>query len=112
MVGRLTYTHDGYMWAALMRRDRHPVAAGSIAGATANERAAAAAGYLNYAGTYTHEGERVVHHVQVSLMPNWVGLDQARNITWVGDELELSTDPELGRSGEPVVNRLRWRRMH
>lgn len=111
VVGRLTYTPDGYMWAALMRRDRRPVTAGSIAGATATERAAAAAGYLNYAGSYTQDGDRVMHHVEVSLMPNWVGLDQVRNITWIGDELELSTDPEAGRSGEEVVNRLRWRRL-
>lgn len=111
VVGRLTYTTDGYMWAALMRRDRPPLTAGSIAGATASQRAAAAAGYLNYAGSYTEQEERVIHHVEVSLMPNWVGLDQVRNITWIGDELELSTDPEVGRSGEAVVNRLRWRRL-
>jgi hypothetical protein len=112
VVGRLTYTSDGYMWAALMRRDRSLLSAGSIAGATATERAAAAAGYLNYAGSYTENGGRVTHHVEVSLMPNWVGLDQVRNITWVGEELELSTDPEAGRSGETVINRLRWRRLH
>lgn len=111
VIGRLTYTAHGYMWAALMRRDRPLLAAGSIAGATASERAAAAAGYLNYAGSYTEERGRVIHHVEVSLMPNWVGLDQVRNITWIGEELELSTDPETSRSGEEVVNRLRWRRL-
>lgn len=112
VVGRLTYTPDGYMWATLMRRNRDPLSAGSIAGATAAERAAAAAGYLNYAGTYAEDGDRVTHHVEVALMPNWVGIDQVRNIRWEGDELELSTDPETGRSGEPVVNTLRWRRLH
>ncbi|MGH8912698.1 MAG: lipocalin-like domain-containing protein [Acidimicrobiia bacterium] len=110
-IGRLTYTDDGFMWATLMRKDRPAVAAASLAGATATERAAVAAGYLNYAGTYTANGHRVVHHVDVSLLPNWVGRDQERIITWLGDDLELSTEPERGRSGEFIVNRLRWRRL-
>ncbi|HSJ33473.1 MAG TPA: lipocalin-like domain-containing protein [Acidimicrobiia bacterium] len=111
VVGKLTYTVDGHMWAALMRRDRRPVGATTLAGATASDRAAAAAGYLNYAGTYTDLGDRVVHHVEVSLMPNWVGKDQERIVRWVDGDLELSTDPETGRSGEPIINRLRWRRV-
>lgn len=110
-LGRLTYTRDGHMWATLMRKDRPLVSTSTLAGATATERAAVAAGYLNYAGTYTQTGDRVVHHVELSLLPNWVGQDQERIISWIGDDLELSTDPEPGRSGEMIVNRLRWRRI-
>lgn len=111
VTGKLTYTADGHMWATLMRRERPAVSAASLAGATASERAAVAAGYLNYAGTYTVLGDRVVHHVQVSLLPNWVGEDQERVVRWIDGDLELSTDPETGRTGEPIVNRLRWRRL-
>lgn len=111
VVGRLTYTADGHMWATLMRRDRTLISAATLAGATAADRAAAAAGYLNYMGTYTENGSKVVHHVDLALMPNWVGGDQERNIAWLGDDLELSTDPENGRSGETIVNRLRWKRI-
>jgi hypothetical protein len=94
-----------------MRKDRPLVSTATLAGATATERAAVAAGYLNYAGTYTQAGDRVVHHVELSLLPNWVGQDQERIITWIGEDMELSTDPEPGRSGEMIVNRLRWRRI-
>lgn len=111
VVGRLTYTVDGHMWATLMRRDRTLIQATSLAGATASDRAAAAAGYLNYAGRYTEGDGRVTHHVELSLMPNWVGGDQVRNVGWEGDDLILTTDPEEGRTGEPIVNRLRWRRI-
>lgn len=111
VAGRLTYTPDGHMWATLMRRDRDPLESTTLAGATASDRASAAAGYLNYSGRYTDEGERVVHHVDLSLMPNWVGDDQVRNITWRGDELELSTEPEAGPGGSAIVNRLRWKRV-
>lgn len=115
-VGRLTYTDDGRMWATLMRRERPSVEATTLAAATESERAAVAAGYVNYAGTYTDLGDRVLHHVEVSLLPNWVGDDQERIVSWVpsgngADHLELSTLPERGRSGEPIVNRLRWRRL-
>lgn len=111
VIGRLTYTIDGHMWATLMRRDRTLISATTLASATAADRAAAAAGYLNYAGTYSEENGRVVHHVELSLMPNWVGGDQVRNVDWEGDDLILTTDPEPGRSGEVITNRLRWRRL-
>lgn len=110
-MGRLTYTADSHMWATLMRRDRTLITAATLAGATAIDRAAAAAGYLNYTGTYTELDGRVVHHVELSLMPNWVGGDQERNIGWEDEDLVLSTDPEIGRSGEQIVNFLRWRRI-
>jgi hypothetical protein len=111
VMGRLTYTVDGHMWATLMRRDRRPLTATTLAGATASERAAAAAGYLNYTGTYTEMADRVIHHVELSLMPNWVGGDQERIVSWIDGDLVLSTEPETGRSGEVIVNRLRWRRI-
>lgn len=110
-VGRLTYTVEGHMWATLMRRDRRPLTATTLAGATASERAAAAAGYLNYTGTYTEMADRVIHHVELSLMPNWVGGDQERIVNWIDGDLVLSTEPQTGRSGEVIVNRLRWRRI-
>ena len=111
VAGLLTYTDDGRMWAALMRKDREHVAASSFAAALAAERAAASAGYLNYAGTYTEKDDWVIHHVELALMPNWVGDDQERLVTWIGEDLELSTPPEQGRSGALIVNRLRWTRI-
>lgn len=114
--GLLTYTDDGRMWATLMRSNRPALSATTLAAATATERAAAAAGYLSYAGSYSDLGVRVIHHVEVSLLPNWVGENQERLITWIptatGEDLELSTDPHEGRSGELIVNRLRWRRLN
>ncbi|MDX1447680.1 MAG: lipocalin-like domain-containing protein [Acidimicrobiia bacterium] len=108
--GFLTYTADGRMWAALQRRDRAPLGTGTLAAASAEQRAAAAAGYLAYGGRYTTDGERVVHHVETSLFPDWIGGDQIRLIDWDGDRLVLSTPPETSTGGRSVVNRLRWRR--
>jgi hypothetical protein len=108
--GLLTYTADGHMWATLQRKDRQLLDTGTLAAATAAQRAAAAAGYLSYAGRYTLNRGSVTHHVEVSLFPDWVGDDQLRLIDWIEGDLVLSTPPETSHSGRTIVNRLRWTR--
>lgn len=108
--GFLTYTADGRMWAALQRSDRSRLGTGTLAAASADQRAAVAAGYLAYGGRYTVDGDRVIHHVETSLFPDWIGDDQVRIVEWVEDDLVLSTPPEATVGGRLVVNRLRWRR--
>ncbi|HSJ27069.1 MAG TPA: lipocalin-like domain-containing protein [Acidimicrobiia bacterium] len=108
--GLLTYTADGRMWATLQRRGRPALGTGTLAAATAEQRAAAALGYLSYTGSYTLDGDRVVHHVEMSLFPDWVGEDQVRLVEWVEGDLVLATPPATTSAGRVVVNRLRWRR--
>ncbi len=108
--GLLTYTADGRMWATLQRKDREPLGTGTLAAATASQRAAAAAGFLSYAGRYSVDAGAVVHSVEVSLFPDWVGDEQLRLIDWVDGDLVLSTPPERSHGGRTIVNRLRWTR--
>lgn len=99
-IGYLMYTVDGYMHATLMTSNRSPFVAGDILGGTIEEQAAAAATYISYAGPYeVHEG-KVVHHVEVSLFPNWVGSTQERVYEFSGDRLSLSTAPLLQGGSE------------
>lgn len=114
-TGLLTYTSDGRMWGTLMRVDRPKVDGDTLAAAPEVERAAAAAGYLNYAGTYVVDGDVVIHFVEVSLFPNWIGGQQVRSMEWVpnqtgGTDLVLSAISET-RAGNRASNRLRWRRL-
>ena len=93
--GYLIYTADGYMSAILTPVDRLPFAAGDILRGTGEEQARAAATCIAYAGRYTvHEG-MVLHHVETSLFPNWVGGAQERRYELDGDRLSLSTGPLL-----------------
>lgn len=109
--GLLTYTDDGRMWATLQRKGRSLLGTGTLAAATAEQRAAAAAGYLAYAGRYSLDDGRVTHHVEVSLFPDWVGDVQVRQIGWTDEgDLILSTLPTKTAAGRTVVNRLRWRK--
>jgi len=115
-TGLLTYTPDGRMWAALMRKDRPDVPTRTLSAASPDLRAAVAAGYLNYAGRYTVGDAHVDHHVEISLLPNWVGGVQRREIEWIdngaeGPDLQLSTPATPTDGGRTTVERLRWRRI-
>jgi hypothetical protein len=114
-TGLITYTDEGRMWGTLMRVDRPNVDGETLASAPKAQRAKAATGYLNYAGTYRVEGSTVIHSVEMSLFPNWIGSEQIRKITWVpndrnGRDLELSAQRKSSRGGN-VTNRLVWRRL-
>jgi hypothetical protein len=68
-------------------------------------------GLVAYAGRYSFYGDRVVHHVELSLFPNWVGSDQERSVELAGDRLALSASPLL-LAGQQRVPRLVWERVH
>jgi hypothetical protein len=108
-VGYLLYSADGHMCATVMRAGRPRFAAGDLLAGGRDERLAAAESYVSYGGRYTFLGDRVIHHVAVSLFPNWVGTDQERLVDLVGDRLTLSTRPLL-MGGEPQTGHLVWER--
>jgi hypothetical protein len=108
-VGYLIYTAGGHMAVAMMRADRPVFVGNDLLGGTLEEQATAAAGYVTYCGRYEIRNGRVVHHVELSLFPNWVGIDQVRFAEVEADELTITTEP-LAIGGE-TVNRLVWERV-
>ena len=92
-VGYIMYGRDGYMSVAISRPDRARFAAGDLLGGGTGERARAAETYVSYCGRYEFRGETVVHFVELSLFPNWVGAEQERLVEVAGDRLTLSTRP-------------------
>ena len=67
-------------------------------------------GFVAYAGRYSFYGDRVVHHVELSLFPNWVRTDQQRSVELSGDRLILSASSLL-LAGTQQVPRLVWERV-
>ncbi len=57
--GLLIYSADGFMSVQISRPGRQAYADGALHGGTDAERAAAAAGYLAYAGRYSVQGDDV-----------------------------------------------------
>jgi Lipocalin-like domain len=109
-VGYISYTQDGYVFVAMMRHDRAEFAAGDLVRASAQEKAHAAETYMTYCGRYEFRGSTVVHHVELSLFPNWVGVDQERLVEIVGNRLTVSTRPML-LDGIQQSGHLIWERV-
>lgn len=113
--GLLMYTADGHMSASLMRPDRPDLPTRTLSSAPEDLRARAASGYVAYAGSYFVDGGHVVHRVELSLLPNWVGSLQRRQMDWVDndlgtEDLVLTTPPEEAETGSVIINMLRWRK--
>ena len=109
-LGSLLYTASGRFSVTISRRGRAGFAAGDLLSGTTEEQARAVEGFVAYAGRYSFHGDRVVHHVELSLFPNWVGTDQERSVERTGDRLTLSASPLL-LAGTQQVPRLVWERV-
>jgi hypothetical protein len=97
VVGLLVYTPEGYMSAQIMAPNRPNFATADTLLATVEEKAAAQDTYVAYCGRYEVAGNKVIHHVEMSLLPNWTGGKQERFWELNGDTLRLSTPPMMQR---------------
>jgi len=95
--GMLIYTSEGKMSGQAMRRAHDATATGPLDN------------YIAYFGTFTVDeaAREVVHFVEGSLYPNWVGTEQRRGFTFSGSRLTLTA--ALKKSG--AVGTLIWERV-
>src|SRR5918992_3291400 len=89
-LGSLLYTADGRFSVMISRAGRTWFDSDDLLGGATEEKALAVEGFVAYAGRYSFHGDRVVHHVELSLFPNWVGTDQQWSVELSGDRLILS----------------------
>ena len=106
-VGRLTYDALGNMSGQVMRPNRAPVTNGE---GRAQQVRTAYLGYIAYFGTYqvAGDGRSIVHRVEGSLNPGWVGGNQIRALRFDGDRLVLQAEVE--KAGGVVRHELTWER--
>jgi hypothetical protein len=109
-LGSLLYTADGRFSVMISRAGRTWFDSDDLLGGATEEKARAVEGFVAYAGRYSFHGDRVVHHVELSLFPNWVGSDQERWVELAGDRLTVSASPLL-LAGKQQVPRLVWERV-
>jgi hypothetical protein len=109
-AGYIMYNQDGYMFVAIMGPNRLKFAANDLLSGTPVEEAQAEETYVSYCGKYDFDGDKVVHHVELSLFPNWVGVDQERLVELKGNRLTLSTPPILLRGIQQTAH-LIWERV-
>ena len=106
-IGRLTYDANGNMTGQVMRPNRSKVELGE---GSAQQVRAAYMGYIAYFGTWeiAPDDRAVIHTVQGSLNPTWVGSEQLRGMRFEDGRLVLSADVQKG--GAVVTHVLTWER--
>jgi Lipocalin-like domain len=109
-IGFITYTPDGRMMAIISNGGRKPLSTIEYIKAPVEERAESFATFAAYAGTYTLEINRVIHHVQVAWLENWVGTDQIRTIVKLQDNELILRSPPSPRGSVMVTAVLVWHR--
>src|SRR5687767_10412090 len=109
-IGILMYDASGYMNAQLMKSGRANFKSESLAGGTLEEIKDAYVSYAAYYGRYWEKtpGE-MIHEVEGSLFPNWVGHQEIRYGKIEGEYLVLSTPP-IDAQGKKIVFYVTWKR--
>jgi len=98
-TGIIMYTPNGYMSAQLMAQGRPVYANGHIHTGSIEEMAAAAKGYMAYSGKFelNEETNTLIHHMEVSMNPTWLGQAQERYYKLEGDTLTITTPGDFAK---------------
>jgi Lipocalin-like domain len=109
-TGALTYTPEGRMILIISYSGRKPLSGADRIAAPPAERAEAFATSFAYAGRYSLSGDKVVHHVEVATVQNWVNTDLVRLLKLEGNRMTLQTPP-LSVDGVIQTSELVWQRI-
>ena len=108
-TGFLSYGPDCRMYAILASEGRKPPAGDVPSDA---EKAELFTGVAAYAGTYTIEGDKVSHHVDISWNQAWTGTTQVRQFKIEGNRLHIRAMPAKNtRDGRVSSAALEWVRV-
>jgi hypothetical protein len=107
--GSLIFESNGRFSITVTRADLPKFGSSSRVAGTPEENAAIVQGIIAYFGTYSVsvEDHLVTVHVEGSTFPNWVGTDQKRLFTIIGDELRYTN---LNRSSGEGTALVVWKR--
>ena len=108
--GLLTYTADGRMMEIISDDGRKPLSVADRVSAPAEERAKAYSTFMAYAGRYAFTCDKVVTHVEIASLQNWVNTDQTRFVTLRRNRLTVRTTP-IPRAGVMVNIESVWERL-
>jgi len=103
--GCFVYDNTGHVMIQIMKTPPSPpFASGDDEKSTAEEAKTAFTGYVAYFGTYSVDAAKnvVIHHVEGSLKPSFIGTDQPRPFILAGDHLIIGDDKTWRRVLERV----------
>ena len=116
-IGYITYTIEGKMMVIFSKGDRTLLSGNSASPLTAaihkvpiEERAEAFSTFNSYAGSYTLDGNKVIHHVEIASIPNRIGKSLTRTFVLNGNRVTLKTPPSKS-DDTPKIFELTWERI-
>jgi Lipocalin-like domain len=108
-TGYINYGPDGRFYALVVSRNR---AMPATLPPSDGEKLRLFDSMLAYAGTYSVDDEKAVHHVDASWNQAWTGTDQVRFYTLKGDKLTISSGPAKDAlTGQEAIQRLEFERV-
>lgn len=108
-AGQLCYVADGGMTAILVGDRLEESKENEVDSDIALIRTM---GCIAYAGYFEVKGLEVHHHVRHSSVPSWVGQTLVRSAHQPEPlRLDLATPRTQNRSGQEIVNEIRWRKV-
>ena len=92
-MGSIKYMENGRMSLHLMQTGRIPLESNVVSMPTVDDAIEVFQNYMGYSGDYSIDstGTAVIHHIDISSYPNWIGLHQKRYFSFIGDTLKLQT---------------------
>lgn len=107
--GAITYTEAGFMMGTMQRANAPRFAVADRLQATDAEKVRAFDDYVTYCGRWSTDGRDMLHHVELSLLPNWIGETQRRRPEWHGrDRVDLIGEWQIGTRRRVAV--VEWER--
>jgi len=103
------YNGDGYMSALINKPGAPTIENGSLRHLSAPRKAALFDRCFTYAGSWRLEGRHIVHHVQHSHNPGFIGTDQIRLFAFDNDQLTLSAEEAIAGK-EKRLHTLIWKK--
>ncbi|HEX2136452.1 MAG TPA: lipocalin-like domain-containing protein [Microvirga sp.] len=108
-IGYINYGADGRFYALVVSRERPRPAR---LPPSSDEKLKLFDSMLAYAGTYSLDDDKAVHHVDASWNQAWTGTDQVRFYKLDGDRLSLTGAPARDpHTGQDVVYRIEFQKL-
>lgn len=108
--GYITYTDAGFMMGTMQRAGPPKFAVSDRLQASVEEKVRAFDDYVTYCGRWDAEGDDMIHHIELSLLPNWIGESQRRHARWHGpDRVDLVGEWQIGDKRRSAV--VEWERV-
>jgi hypothetical protein len=110
-TGFATFSANGRMTLIMCDDGRKPLSVVDRVAAPAEERAAAFATFVAYAGRYSFEGDKLVFHIEAASIQNWVNTDLTRAVNFDDNRLSLRTMTTL-KGGVLQTIETTWERLN